>query len=98
MSEEVGPVALTRPSLFLPLEAARTEPISQQVAAEADAEVRRLLGRAEEQAAAILAERRDDLDRLARLLLERETLERPELEAALAAAARRRPEPVAVGA
>jgi cell division protease FtsH len=83
MSERVGPVTLARPSLFLPTETARAESLSSQVAADADAEIRRFIEEAEKRAVAILTERRGDLDRLARLLLERETLERTELEAAI---------------
>jgi cell division protease FtsH len=99
MSERVGPVALSRPSLFLGTETMRTETISPQVAAEADAETRRFVEEAEARALTILADRRDDLERLSGLLLERETLERPELEDALAAGAqrldavRRKPQP-----
>ncbi len=84
MSEVVGPVSLTRHALFLPLEGLRTEALSEQVAAEADAEVKRLLEDAEQRAEAIVTKRRDDLDRLAHLLLEHETLEGAELVDALA--------------
>lgn len=72
-------------SLFLGNEPVRTEPISPQVAADADSEIRRFIEEAEARARSILAGRRSNLERLARLLLERETLERTELEAALAA-------------
>jgi cell division protease FtsH len=85
MSERVGPVSLGRHGLFLGGEPVRTEAISPQVAADADAEVRRFIEEAETRAGSILAGRRADLERLARLLLERETLERTELEAALTA-------------
>ena len=84
MSERIGPVALTRPGLFLPGVAGRAEPLSPHVADEADAEVRRLLEVAEERAVTILTKRRAELDRLAHVLLERETLERAELESELA--------------
>lgn len=83
MSERLGPVTLARSGLFLPLDGRRADAASQQLANLADAEVERLLNEAEERAAAILAPRREGLERLARLLLERETLEGDELEAAL---------------
>ncbi|HXF97854.1 MAG TPA: ATP-dependent zinc metalloprotease FtsH [Gaiellaceae bacterium] len=83
MSEEVGPLALARPGLFLPVDGGRPEALSPELAAAADREVRRLLEEAEARAEALLAERREALDRLARLLLERETLEGAELRAAL---------------
>jgi cell division protease FtsH len=86
MSERVGPVALSRPSLFLPTEFGPAEHRSPRVAAQADAETRRMVEEAEERAASMLAERRADLTRLQRLLLERETLEGTELAAALAEA------------
>jgi cell division protease FtsH len=83
MSELVGPVALRRAGLFLPGDAARGEAVSAAVAADADAEARRLLDEAEARARRILDDRRGDLERLARLLLERESLEHDEMEAAL---------------
>ena len=81
MSDRVGPVTLARPSLFLGNETVRTESISPQVAAEVDSEIRRLIEQGEARALEILGKRREDLERLAQLLLERETLERTELVA-----------------
>jgi cell division protease FtsH len=78
MSDAVGPLALVRPPAFLVLDGARAEP-----APEVKAEIRRLLEEAEDRARAILEGQRDALDRVAHLLIERETLERAELEAAL---------------
>jgi cell division protease FtsH len=89
MSEAVGPVVLRRPSLFLQVEVGRTEQVSEQTVEEADAEVRKLLEVAQKQAEKILVARRSDLERVARLLLERETLEGDELKAALEAPAER---------
>ena len=77
-------MTLARPSLFLGNETVRTESISPQVAAEVDAEIRRLIEQGGARALEILGTRRQDLERLSQLLLERETLERTELEAALA--------------
>ncbi len=86
MSEAVGPLALTRPPMFLPLDGAGWEP-----SRETKREIRRLLEEAESRSTAILRERRADLDRLAALLIERETLDRTELEAALVAGGRDEP-------
>ena len=86
MSERVGPLALSRPGLFLQVDGGRSEALSPELASEADAEAKRILEAAEERAERILAERRGELDRLARLLLEQETLEGGELRQALARA------------
>ena len=97
MSDRVGPVTLARPSLFLGTETVRTEALSPQVAAEVDGEIRRLIEAGEARALEILGDRRGDLERLAQLLLERETLDRAELEAALGAhvdAAEKAAEPI----
>ncbi|APT91392.1 cell division protein FtsH [Corynebacterium sphenisci DSM 44792] len=53
---------------------------SPEVAAEIDRQVRDLIGRAHDEAYAILRENRAILDRLAEKLLEKETLRRPDLE------------------
>ncbi len=82
MSELVGPISLARPNLFLPTETPR-EIVSSAVAAQADTEVRRLVEEAEKRAFSILSARRAELDRVAHVLLERETLEAAELQVAL---------------
>ena len=84
MSAKVGPLALSRPGLFLPVDGGRPEPVSPELAAEADAEVKRLVETAEKRAEDLLGEWRDHLDELASLLLERETLEGAELRDAIA--------------
>ena len=98
MSEKVGPVALTRPgAVFLGADGMRSDSLSPEVAAAVDAEVRRLVETGERRATEILGGERDALDRLARVLLEREELDGTELRAELdrlpaAAAAAVRPE------
>jgi cell division protease FtsH len=85
MSDKVGPVALARPSaIFLGADGLGGEPISPEVAAAADSEVRRLTETAEERAESILVAQREALTRLARVLLEREELDGSELRAELA--------------
>jgi cell division protease FtsH len=83
MSAVVGPVTLAEPSLFLRGLSERREAVSPEVAAAADAEIHRLIEAADERAAEILQARRADLHTVARVLLERETLERADLEVAL---------------
>ncbi|MGZ4414991.1 MAG: hypothetical protein ACXVRZ_11570, partial [Gaiellaceae bacterium] len=83
MSERVGPVALAVPGLFLEGDGRHPEPLSPQLADIVNTEVKRLLNDAEARANGILAERRERLDRLAKLLLEREVLEGGELREAI---------------
>jgi cell division protease FtsH len=92
MSVEVGPVALVPPPLFLRIDRGRDE-----LSPEVRSEIRRLLEEADRRAATILEERRADLERLAGLLIERETLERAELDAALAEPRRDRAERTPAG-
>jgi cell division protease FtsH len=79
MSDKVGPVAISQPSTFLDqdghLEARSPELISQ-----AEQEMKAILQRADERAVSILSDRRDVLDRLADVLLEREIVEGDELK------------------
>jgi cell division protease FtsH len=83
MSSKVGPVAISTPASFLDQDG-HLEARSIQLIAEAEDEMRALLKSADERAAALLNERRDALDQLADILLERETLEGAELQALLA--------------
>jgi cell division protease FtsH len=87
MSETVGPVVLRRPGLFLPVEVGRAEQVSERTVEDADVEVRKLLETAQKQAEQILVVRRSDLERVAQLLLEHESLEGDELRAELEATA-----------
>jgi cell division protease FtsH len=82
MSSKVGPVAISTSSTFLD-QNGQLEARSPQLIAEAEEEMKALLQRADERAASYLSERRDALDRLADILLERETLEGSELSALL---------------
>jgi cell division protease FtsH len=78
MSAKVGPVAISTPGSFLDQDG-RLEARSPRLIAEAEDEMKRLLQRADERATSLLNGRRDALDRLADVLLERETLEGDEL-------------------
>ncbi|MDZ7374526.1 MAG: ATP-dependent zinc metalloprotease FtsH [candidate division KSB1 bacterium] len=81
MSERVGPVSYgdSRRGLFLGAEMPVTRPYSEQVAAEIDAEVRRIIDDAYSEVRQLLLEKREKLENLARRLLQKEVVEREEL-------------------
>jgi cell division protease FtsH len=82
MSELLGPVALEQPSgnPFLGRDlGSRSLPSSAATRALIDAEVRRLVDRAYERAKTILTKNRHLLDKLARLLIEKETVSSEEI-------------------
>jgi cell division protease FtsH len=86
MSELLGPVAYgeNEESVFLGREmASRREDYSEATAREIDQEVRRIIEEQHEVARKVVRENRDKLDRLAQALLQRETLDSIEIEAAL---------------
>jgi cell division protease FtsH len=78
MSAKVGPVAISTTPNFLEQDG-RLEARSLRLIAQAEEEMKALLQGADERAIAVLNERRDALDRLADVLLEREALEGEEL-------------------
>ncbi len=86
MSDLVGPIAVgdREAEIFLGREMVQRRAVSERTAELVDTEVRRLLGEAYEHARQILAKRRDILDRLAEALLERETLDRSDVELVIA--------------
>ncbi|HET9708341.1 MAG TPA: ATP-dependent zinc metalloprotease FtsH [Gemmatimonadales bacterium] len=86
MSDAVGPIAVgdREAEIFLGREVVQRREVSNRTAELVDTEVRRLLGEAYERARKILSERRDVLDRLAQALLERETLDRSDVELVMA--------------
>jgi cell division protease FtsH len=86
MSDKLGPLAYgeQEENVFLGREITqRREDYSEDTAREIDQEVRALVDRQYELARKILAEHRDKLDRVAHHLLERETLDSEEIEAAM---------------
>ena len=86
MSEKLGPVAYgdREESVFLGREmASRHDDYSEETAREIDEEVRLIVERQHETARSIIRGSRDKLDRLAQALLERETLDSEEINAAL---------------
>jgi cell division protease FtsH len=83
MSDAIGPRTLGQKQgeVFLGRDWASTPDYSDAVAFEIDREVSRLIDEAHDVALEILTERRAKLDELAALLLEKETLDRDEVEA-----------------
>jgi cell division protease FtsH len=74
MSEAIGPLAVTdgrEDGMLLP----GVSPVSPSTQQLVDEETRRIVDRAEEEVLELLTRERDRLDRLARTLLERETLD-----------------------
>ncbi|MGH9182875.1 MAG: ATP-dependent zinc metalloprotease FtsH [Acidimicrobiales bacterium] len=81
MSEAVGPQQLGQRSgePFLGRDMGHSSEYSDEMAARIDAEVRSLIEGAHDEAAEVLRQHRQTLDRLADALVERETLDTPEL-------------------
>jgi len=85
MSEELGPRTLGHDQAmpFLGREFAQEPDYSEEVARQIDEEVRRIIEEAHQRAKDLLVERREQLDAIATILIQRETLERVEFEALL---------------
>jgi cell division protease FtsH len=86
MSDAIGPIAVgdREQEIFLGREVMQRREISDSTAQLVDEEVKRILTNAFADATRILTERRPALDRLAAALLERETLDREEVELVVA--------------
>src|SRR2546429_3215000 len=86
MSDVVGPIAVgdREAEIFLGREVVQRREISDRTAEIVDTELKRILSEAYERARTIVAEHRAALDRLASALLERETLDRDEVELVVA--------------
>jgi cell division protease FtsH len=82
MSNALGQLTYGRPlrARFIPGWSSEEQNYSERTAERIDEEVRRLSNRCYERAKDILSNRRNDLDRLARELIERETVDRPRLD------------------
>jgi cell division protease FtsH len=85
MSESLGLVSLEGPRtpMFLPVPTQSPKEYSDETARLIDEEVKRMLREAHAKVREILAVHRSPLEELARLLLEKEVVERPELQAIL---------------
>ncbi|TVQ43933.1 MAG: ATP-dependent metallopeptidase FtsH/Yme1/Tma family protein [Gloeocapsa sp. DLM2.Bin57] len=86
MSERLGPVALGRQNgnIFLGREIASDRDFSDETAAAIDEEVRNLVEQAYRRAKEVLVNNRHILDRLAEMLIEKETVDADELQDLLA--------------
>src|SRR5260221_9798357 len=86
MSDAIGPMAVgdREQEIFLGREVVQRREISDSTAQLVDEEVKRILTNAFSDATRILTERRPALDRVAAALLERETLDRDEVELVVA--------------
>ncbi len=82
MSERIGPLAVgdKEQEIFLGREFAQRREISERTAQMVDDEVKRLVDEAYARATAIIADNRELLDRIADALLERETIDRDDLD------------------
>ncbi|TVQ64789.1 MAG: ATP-dependent metallopeptidase FtsH/Yme1/Tma family protein [Spirulina sp. DLM2.Bin59] len=85
MSEQLGPVALGRQSgnVFMGRDIASDRDFSDETAAMIDEEVRKLVDQAYERATHVLNENRHILDKLAEVLVDKETIDAEELQVIL---------------
>jgi len=85
MSAELGPRVLghNQAMPFLGREFSQEPDYSEEVARQIDEEIRRIIEEAHERARQILNDHREQLDRIAAILIQRETIEREEFEALL---------------
>jgi cell division protease FtsH len=85
MSEKLGPVRYNanEQEVFLGHSVTQSQNLSEATAELIDSEIRRLIDEAEGTARRILTDRREDLDTLAKALLEHETLSGEEVKALL---------------
>jgi cell division protease FtsH len=93
MSEDIGPQQLGQKSgeVFLGRDFGHQANYSEEVAANIDSEVRRLIDEAHQEASDILVTHRATLDKLADALVEKETLDTPEVTAILSEVPKRAP-------
>jgi len=85
MSDKLGPITLGEQEheVFLGRDFSNTPNYSPEIAYEIDKEVRRLIDEAFDKSFKILSEKREQLDLMADVLVERETVDKEELEALL---------------
>ncbi|MHB9004926.1 MAG: ATP-dependent zinc metalloprotease FtsH, partial [Coriobacteriia bacterium] len=85
MSEKLGPQTFGEANheVFLGRDFSANADYSPEIAFEIDKEIRRLIDEGFAKAHTILAERREQLDLMATVLIERETVDKEELEALL---------------
>jgi cell division protease FtsH len=83
MSDKLGPLSYGKKEeqIFLGREIAQHRDYSEQTAIEIDSEVKRIVTENYERAKKLITDRRETLDRLTTALLEKETLDGPEIDA-----------------
>jgi cell division protease FtsH len=83
MSDKMGPLAYGKKEeqIFLGREIAQHRDYSEHTAIEIDQEVKRIVSDNYERAKKLIGDRKETLDRLTKALLEKETLDGPEIEA-----------------
>jgi cell division protease FtsH len=98
MSDTIGPLTLGQKQheVFLGRDFATQPDYSEQVAFEIDNEVRRMIDQAHDEALEILQEHRQKLDQMAGLLIERETIDKEDVERLLTDVPKRAPRDQAV--
>jgi cell division protease FtsH len=86
MSENLGPLTFGHDPAqpFVGRDYGMGQEYSEETAQKIDAEIRRVIDEAYAKASRILAEHRDELDKISLLLISRETIDRDEFEALLA--------------
>lgn len=86
MSDKLGPLTLghKQEAVFLGRDFAREPDYSQEIAFEIDKEVRRIVEEAYDKSKRILQENRETLDLVAKTLIDKETIDKDELEAIFA--------------
>jgi ATP-dependent Zn proteases len=84
MSEAIGPMTVgSDQEVFVGMEFGQSRDCSETLAAQVDAEVKRILCECYDRAMKLLSENRDKLEAVAEALLERDTLNRAEFEAVM---------------
>jgi cell division protease FtsH len=83
MSDELGPITYGRKvgPVFLAKDMVEERNYSEEIAAQIDEAIRRMVDQAYDRARSMLSARRESLDRLVEVLLERETLDQKQVEA-----------------
>lgn len=85
MSSEIGPIYLgSKHEIFIGRDYQPIHNYSEKVAAQIDAEVKKILDKAYETALKILSEHREVMDKMVRLLIEKETIYAEEVDALMA--------------
>ena len=82
MSDRLGPMRYGKPEgeVFLGKDYARQQDYSDEIASKIDEEVRYLINQAHEEAREILTAHRDALDRIAEILIDKETIDADEVQ------------------